>query len=31
VALKPVKEKDVPSWLWRNAPDAKRLDTLPPN
>jgi ribonucleoside-diphosphate reductase alpha chain len=30
VALKPVKEENVPSWLWRNAPDAKRLDTLAP-
>ena len=30
VALTPVVEKDVPDWLWRKAPDAKKLDTLAP-
>jgi len=30
VALTPVVEKDVPEWLWRKTPDAKRLDTLAP-
>ena len=29
VALKPVKEKDVPSWLWRQAPDMAKLDKMP--
>ncbi|KJS34797.1 MAG: ribonucleotide-diphosphate reductase subunit alpha [Rhodospirillaceae bacterium BRH_c57] len=25
----PVREKDVPEWLWRREPDAKALDALP--
>ena len=29
VALKPVKEKDVPSWLWRQAPDKSKLEKMP--
>jgi ribonucleoside-diphosphate reductase alpha chain len=29
--LKTVKEKNVPSWLWRKAPDDKALNTLPEN
>jgi len=28
-ALKAVKEKDVPSWLWRSVPDDKALEKLP--
>lgn len=28
-ALKPVKEKDVPSWLWRKEADKKALATMP--
>ncbi|MBO6503483.1 MAG: vitamin B12-dependent ribonucleotide reductase [Kordiimonadaceae bacterium] len=28
-ALKPVKEKDVPSWLWRKEADKKALDSMP--
>lgn len=27
--LKPVKERGVPSWLWRRVPDVARLDELP--
>ncbi|TNE33645.1 MAG: vitamin B12-dependent ribonucleotide reductase [Alphaproteobacteria bacterium] len=27
--LKPVAEKDVPEWLWRQAPDTKALNELP--
>ena len=27
--LKAVKEKGVPSWLWRNVPDDKALNDLP--
>jgi len=27
--LKPVEEKDVPSWLWRKVPDGKALEKLP--
>jgi len=27
--MKPVEEKDVPSWLWRKVPDAKALEKLP--
>ncbi|WP_417810888.1 vitamin B12-dependent ribonucleotide reductase [Thalassospira alkalitolerans] len=29
VALKPVKEKDVPSWLWRQTPDIAKLEKMP--
>ena len=28
-ALKPVKEKNVPSWLWRKTADKKALDSMP--
>ena len=27
--LKPVREKDVPKWLWRHRPDTEKLDALP--
>ncbi len=30
-ATKPVKEKDVPAFLWRHVPDKKALDKLPEN
>ena len=29
VALKPVKEKDVPSWLWRQTADTAKLNKMP--
>ena len=28
-ALKPVAEKDMPEWLWRNEPDTAALKKLP--
>jgi ribonucleoside-diphosphate reductase alpha chain len=31
VAMKPVEENQVPSWLWRQVPDEERLAALPEN